>query len=214
MQHICYIIGAYRGEDAVIRPTAADMVIAADGGYAAANALGVKPDLVVGDFDSLGYVPEAEQVVQHPVRKDDTDTLLAIRIGLEHGYRNFVILGGVGGRLDHTVANIQALLFLMAHGARGMLYGENTVLTVVRNSIITVQGSGVFSVFALDPMVSGVRLQNVSYPLQDAVLTYDYPLGASNEFIGEPARIGAENGTLLIIWKAEKETLPTIIETL
>lgn len=214
MQHICYIIGAYRGEDAVIRPTAADMVIAADGGYAAATALGVKPDLVVGDFDSLGYVPEAEQVVQHPIRKDDTDTLLAIRIGLEHGYRNFVILGGVGGRLDHTVANIQALLFLMAHGARGMLYGENTALTVVRNSTITVQGSGIFSVFALDPIVSGVQLQNVSYPLQDAVLTYDYPLGASNEFMDEPARIGAENGTLLIIWKAEKETLPTIIETL
>ena len=82
MQSICYIIGAYHGEDAVILPTSRDFVIAADGGYAALDVLGVKANLVVGDFDSLGYVPEAEEIVQHPVRKDDTDTLLAIRLGL------------------------------------------------------------------------------------------------------------------------------------
>ncbi len=211
MHHICYIVGAYHGTDAIIRPSPGDLVIAADGGYAALQTLGITPDLVVGDFDSLGYVPEAEQVIRHPVRKDDTDTLLGIRLGLEHGYRNFVITGSVGGRLDHTLANIQALLFLMQHGARGLLYGDGTAITAVRNGSISISGTGLFSVFALDPVVSGVQLKQVSFPLQDGVLTYDYPLGASNEFLDAPAVIGADHGTLLVIWKADKDTLPSII---
>ena len=78
MEHICYIIGAWHGEDACIRPREGDFVIAADGGYAALQALGVTADLVVGDFDSLGYVPQAEEVVQHPGMKDDADMMLAV----------------------------------------------------------------------------------------------------------------------------------------
>lgn len=214
MQGVCYIIGAYHGEDAVILPTSADFVIAADGGYAALQALGVKANLVVGDFDSLGYVPEAEEIVQHPVRKDDTDTLLAIRLGLERGYRNFVITGALGGRLDHTFANLQALLFLRDHGARGVMYGDGTVVTAVTNGSITIEGNGTLSVFTMDAHAQGVCLRDVSYPLENAELTNSFPIGVSNEFVGKPATIGVEHGTLLVMWQAEKEALPKIVETI
>lgn len=212
MQSVCYIIGAYHGEDAVILPASADFVIAADGGYAAAVKLGIRPHLVVGDFDSLGYVPEAEEIVQHPVRKDDTDTLLAIRLGLEKGYRNFVITGALGGRLDHSFANLQALLFLRDHGARGVLYGDSFAATAVTNGSITIEGKGTLSVFTMDAKAEGVTLKNVSFPVEQGTLTNSFPIGVSNEFLEGPAVISVENGTLLVMWQAEKEELPKIAE--
>lgn len=212
MEHICYIIGAFHGEDACICPAADDFVIAADGGYMALKSLGLKANLVVGDFDSLGYVPEAEEIMQHPVRKDDTDTLLAIRLGLERGYRNFVIIGSIGGRLDHTIANIQSLLFLREHGARGILYGENTVITAVHNSSISVCGEGTISVFSLEAKAEGVTLQNLDYPVDHVTLTNTFPIGVSNAFLQGPATISVEDGTLLVLWTAEKEHLPDIVK--
>ena len=214
MQSVCYIIGAYHGEDAVILPASADFVIAADGGYAAAVKLGIRPHLVVGDFDSLGYVPEAEEIVQHPVRKDDTDTLLAIRMGLERGYRSFVITGALGGRLDHSFANLQSLLFLRDHGARGVLYGDGFAATAVTNGSITIQGKGTLSVFTMDAKAEGVTLKNVSFPVEQGTLTNGFPIGVSNEFLEGPAVISVENGTLLVMWQAEKEELPKIAEVI
>ena len=113
----CIIVGA--GEcTGLLQPVdKSDCLIAADGGLAHVQALGLTPDIILGDFDSLGYVPEGANVF--PVRKDDTDTMLAIRRGLELGYHNFLIYGGLDGpRLDHTLANIQSLLFLNLRGCR------------------------------------------------------------------------------------------------
>ena len=89
-------------------PGAQDFLIAADKGYEALEAYGVPPNLVVGDFDSLGRRPNHPNVVQLPAAKDDTDMVYAQREGLDRGYRRFVLLGGVGGRLEHTLANLQA----------------------------------------------------------------------------------------------------------
>lgn len=214
MEHICYIIGAWHGEDACIRPREGDFVIAADGGYAALQALGVTADLVVGDFDSLGYVPQAEEVVQHPVMKDDTDMMLAVKLGLDRGYRNFVLTGSVGGRLDHTLANLQTLMYLAQHGARGMLYGEGTVITVLKDGSLTLTGEGVLSVFCLSGEARGVTEQGLLYGLDNAVMVSGYPIGVSNEFTGVPATISVTDGTLIILWSAEKEALPGIIEQL
>lgn len=123
---ICYIFAALpSGPLPAIGPE--DYVIAADAGYMQLG--GIRPDLVVGDFDSLGFAPENERVVRHPARKDDTDTLLAVKLGLEKGCTRFVILGGLGGRLDHTIANIQTLSYLAARAARGCLAGRGSVLS-------------------------------------------------------------------------------------
>lgn len=212
MERICYIIGAWHGEDAVIRPQAGDFVIAADGGYAALQALGVTADLVVGDFDSLGYVPQAEDVVQHPVMKDDTDMMLAVKLGLDRGYRNFVLTGSVGGRLDHTLANLHILAYLARRGCPAFLLGEDAALTAVHNGALTFapEHTGTLSLFAWGGTARGVTLTGLLYPLENAALTPEHPLGVSNEFLGQTARVSVENGTLLALWKpADGAELPT-----
>lgn len=212
MERICYIICAWHGEEASIRPLPGDFVIAADGGYQAAAALGVVPDLVVGDFDSLGYVPEGVPIERHPVMKDDTDAMLAARLGIERGYQNFVLVGAIGGRLDHTIANLQTLLFLAEHGAAGILYGDGTVATAVRNSSVALTGTGTVSVFCFGPPATGVYERGLLYSLTDATVTAGFPIGVSNEFTDAPAHISVETGTLVILWSAEKEALPGIIK--
>ena len=212
MKQVCYIIGAWHGEDACIRPREGDFVIAADGGYAALQKLGIPADLVVGDFDSLGFVPQAEAVIQHPVMKDDTDMMLAVKLGLERGYRNFVLTGSVGGRLDHTLANLQTLIYLAEQGARGVLYGEGTVITALHNGTLTLTGEGIFSVFCLTGEARGVSEQGLLYGLDHATLTSGCPLGVSNEFTDAPACISVQDGTLILLWSAEAHQLPDIIE--
>ena len=177
-----------------------DLVIAADAGYRQLG--GIKPHLVVGDFDSLGYVPREEAVVELPVRKDDTDALFAVKLGLSRGFRRFVLLGSVGGRLDHTLANIQALAYLTTRSARGVLVGENEKITMLQNGSLNFLGApeGIVSVFAYGGTATGVTEERLAYPLNCATVTTDFPIGVSNEFTGQPARITVEDGCLLIVW--------------
>ena len=178
-----------------------DYVIAADGGVRHIQNLGIRCDAVLGDFDSLGYVPEGANVF--PVEKDDTDAMLAVRHGLERGYRRFVIYGGLDGpRLDHTVANLQTLQFLADHGAVGYLVGIDYMVTVVRERVISFPESarGIVSVFCLGAEASGVTLTGLQYPLCDGVLTPGFPLGVSNHFVGKAARIRVERGSVTVLW--------------
>ena len=178
-----------------------DFVLAADGGLCHLQKLGLEPDGIIGDFDSLGYVPEGAKVF--PVEKDDTDAMLAARQGLEMGYRRFVFYGSLDGpRLDHTVANFQTLQFLSDHGAAGYLVGRDYLVTVVRNECIRfpAEAEGIFSVFCMGADAAGVSIRGAQYPLEDAVLSSGFPLGTSNHFIGESCEISVKNGSLLIIW--------------
>ncbi len=177
-----------------------DLVIAADAGYKQLG--GIKPHLVVGDFDSLGYVPREESVVELPVRKDDTDALFAVKLGLSRGFRRFVLLGSVGGRLDHTLANIQALAYLTTRGARGVLVGEIEKITMLQNGSLNFFGTpeGIVSVFAYGGTATGVTEENLAYPLDRATVTTDFPIGVSNEFTNQPACVTVEEGCLLIVW--------------
>jgi len=200
---ICYVVGAMSlSHDMCPHPAPGDYVIAADRGYDALMAYGVRPDLVVGDFDSLGHSPTHPNVKVLPVQKDDTDMAYALRSGLELGYRRFVLLGGMGGRLDHTVGNLQLLDFLTAHGARGVLAGEKTVATVVRNGQLRFPSGmeGRLSVFCTSGQARGVSLRGLRYELENAGLQSDFPLGVSNEFTGQPAQVSVEQGSLLLIW--------------
>ena len=178
-----------------------DYLLAADGGVRHLSRLGLVPSGIIGDFDSLGYVPAGAEVF--PVEKDDTDAMLAARKGLELGYREFIIYGGLDGpRLDHTVANFQTLQFLANHGAAAYLVGRDYIVTAVKNGALSFDPGkeGILSVFCLGPDAHGVTLEGLYYPLKDGTLTSGFPLGVSNHFTGEAARIEVKDGSLLTMW--------------
>ena len=133
----CYIFGAGSFYGLTARPRAGDFTIAADGGWLACRKTEVIPDLLLGDFDSLSAQPDFPNILRVPVEKDDTDTMLAVKTGLERGETEFHIYGGMGGRTDHTIANLQGLLYLADHGARGWLYGDRERFTAIRDGSIT-----------------------------------------------------------------------------
>ena len=188
--------------DGLARPIGQDaFVIAADGGLRHTQSLNITPNAVLGDFDSLGFCPEGANVF--PVEKDDTDAMLAVRLGLRQGCGEFLLYGSLDGpRLDHTVANFQTLQFLADHGATGYLIGNTAMVTVVKNGKITFPAglSGTISVFCMGPDAEGVTEKGLFYGLENAILTSGFPLGVSNHFTGEKAEISVENGSLLVLW--------------
>ena len=136
----CFIFAAGTYYGLRERPQTGDLVLAADAGYLACRQAGITPDLLLGDFDSMDQPADFDHVCRVPVEKDDTDTMLAVKTGLEQGCGEFYIYGGTGGRrLDHTLANLQTLLYLRRHGARGYLYDNDFVWTAVENETITVE---------------------------------------------------------------------------
>ena len=189
--------------DGLARPIGQDaFVIAADGGLRHTKTLGITPNAVRGDFESLGYTPEGANVC--PVEKDDTDAMLAVRLGLEQGCDEFLLYGSLDGpRLDHTVANFQTLQFLTDHGAVGYLIGKTTMVTVVKNGKITFPAglSGTISVFCMGPDAEGVTETGLFYGVENGTLTSGFPLGVSNHFTGEAAEISVKNGSLLVLWE-------------
>ena len=186
-QGTCYIVGAGTFYDRDFAPGAGDFVIAADGGYRTLLERGTPMDLVVGDFDSMGSRPDHPKVVDLPVEKDDTDTMAAIRLGWDRGYRTFRLYGGTGGRMDHTLANLQSLVWTAAAITDGSL-------------AFSADHRGTLSVFCQGDRAEGVTLEGLKYPLKEAVLTCDFPLGVSNSFTGAESRVTVGKGTLLVIW--------------
>ena len=178
-----------------------DFLMAADGGLVHLQKLGLKADGILGDFDSLGYVPQDAKVF--PVEKDDTDAMLAVRQGLQLGYRRFVLYGSLDGpRLDHTVANFQTLQFLADRGAEGYLVGNDYMVTVVKDGAVTFPESceGIFSVFCMGADAEGVAIEGLQYGLERGILSAGFPLGVSNHFVGKAARVAVEKGSLLLLW--------------
>ena len=179
-----------------------DYIIAADGGLRHTQKWNLTPDVILGDFDSLGYTPEGANVF--PVEKDDTDAMLAVRRGLEQGCDRFILYGSIDGpRLDHTVANFQTLQFLADHGAVGYLVGKDVICTVLKNGRLSFPAgkSGTVSVFCLGPDARDVSIRGLYYPLSGGTLTAGFPLGVSNHFIEKPAEISVGDGSLLILWE-------------
>lgn len=178
-----------------------DFIIAADGGLAHVEKLGITPNGILGDFDSLGYTPEGSTVF--PVEKDDTDAMLAVRKGLELGFKEFYLYGSLDGpRLDHTVANFQTLQFLSDHGAYGYLIGKDYMVTVVKNGQLHFDASctGIFSVFCMGADAEGVTIRGGKYDAENVTLSAGFPLGVSNHFEGKDVTITVEKGSLLVLW--------------
>lgn len=182
-----------------------DLVIAADAGYRICQAQRIVPNLLLGDFDSMTPPADFPRLRRLPVEKDDTDTLAAIRLGLDRCYREFYLYGGTGGpRLDHTLANLQCLLFLRRRGARGWMYGKDFLWTVIENESLAVRKTvewGLFSAFCLGDRAEGVDETGFQYRLRDAVLTPDYPVGVSNHILEPEAVVSVRQGALAVGWE-------------
>lgn len=238
----CYIVGAGDFTPRGFAPVPGDLVLAADGGYRALYSLGYTPDLLLGDFDSLGDLPLPPDlpVLRFPARKDDTDTGLALRHGLDRGFRDFALYGCAGGRVDHLLANLQSMARVSRLGATIRLAapeydawaltgpapdapapatpdapdasapdasashasgpaphapdGPAATLTLPDRP-----GGTLVSVFCHGDRAEGVTLTGLSYPLDGADLTGDFPLGVSNRRLeGQPATVSVRRGTLLI----------------
>ena len=237
----CYIVGAGDFTPRGFAPVPGDLVLAADGGYRALYSLGYTPDLLLGDFDSLGDLPLPPDlpVLRFPARKDDTDTGLALRHGLDRGYRDFALYGCAGGRVDHLLANLQSMARVSRLGAAIRLAApeyDAWALTgpapdtsapdtlephasaphisaphtsgpaphapdgpAATHTLPDRPGGTLVSVFCHGDRAEGVTLTGLAYPLSDAALAGDFPLGVSNRRLeGQPATVSVRRGTLLI----------------
>ncbi len=219
----CYVFGAGEYPEARILPEPGDFVIAADGGLAACRQWGITPQILVGDFDSFAAdcaeqntgIPAGTEVVRLPVEKDVTDMAAALELGRARGAKRFVMLGGTGGRPDHTYANYQLLAAMAQRGEEGYLVGAAFSATaIIGGSALTFSSdfSGTLSVFSLTDEARGVEESGVKYPLADATLSATVPLGVSNSFLGGEdggARVAVAQGTLLVMWEGQR--LPTVV---
>lgn len=203
----CYIFGAGEHTDCGLSLNTGDLVIAADGGFDYLDELGLRADYVLGDFDSVISCDLPSDSMRYPSEKDDTDMMLAIKLGLKKGYTNFSIYGGLGGRLDHTLANIQALTYLSSHGATGTLYGEGYAIRVITDDTLSFgkelpencQGN-LCSVFSLSDISVNVTIQGFKYETDNITMTNTFPIGISNEFTGKKSFIHVEKGTIAVLW--------------
>lgn len=205
----CIVIGAGDLTIGEIAVGEEDLVIAVDGGLGYCGVLGLEPDLLVGDFDSVTeeealavqaleeQIPD--RILRLPVEKDDTDMLAALKEGLQRGYQDFRIYAGCGGRFDHTLANIQCLLYLKNRGAVGYLVDGSGMMLVIKDEAVHFKKGleGYLSLFSLVEESRGVNISGMKYELENAVITNDFPIGISNEFVDAESTISVEDGTLV-----------------
>lgn len=199
----CYIFSAVGMKNNFPKPDKDDLIIAADAGYLNVQKAGLRPDVIIGDFDSSEKPSTDTPIETFPVLKDDTDTMLAIKYGFNSGYKRFAIYGGLGGeRTDHTVANIQSLAYIADHGGEGFLVGENETFALIKNSSITLHSENgkTLSVFAYGGVAEGISIKGAVYETEDLTLSPFFPLGVSNKFKGNTVTVGVKNGCILIKW--------------
>lgn len=201
----CYIVGAGESNPLSFIPKEKDLVIAADGGYDHLIKSGINPNIALGDFDSLGYIPKGIEIIKHPAVKNDTDTMLAVKYAYDLGYRRFVFFCCLGNALDHTLANIQIGQWLSNKNAVGIFAGNGYCLTTLKNGKIEFDEKckGRISVFSVGSKALGVTEKGLRYSLDNAEISTDFPLGVSNEFTGKKSIISVDSGTLLIFWEGK-----------
>lgn len=197
------ITGGYCNTEAVRRllPVDVDLILAADSGYATSKALGITPDVTMGDFDSYrDALPQGMKVLRVACEKDVTDTMLACEYAKEQGCRYITIVGGTGGRIDHSLSNVLYLEGLRREGIRVKLTdGENTVQVLLDEVATIPNDGGYFSIFALDTCV--VTEVGCKYPLDNAQLVRRMPYAVSNEVVGEYATVTVSGAAILVTSK-------------
>lgn len=179
-------------------------IIALDGGYEHLRDRGIVPDMIIGDFDSLGYIPEFDDITVLPRVKDDTDSFYAAKEALGMGYRDFYLCGCTGGeRPEHTFANISLMLYLSHHGAKCVMEGERELYRVISGpcKLEFFDGQGYFSAFSLSESTEGVTMHGFEYETRSITMRSDVPLGVSNSFKNEICTLEISKGDLLVIWE-------------
>lgn len=199
---ICYVVGAGDCSEIDFKIQKEDMVIAADAGYLYLKKAGIAADIVVGDFDSMKTVPNEKNIVKLKPEKDVTDMSAAVSEGIKKGFKEFVLYGATGGRIDHTFANIQLIASLAEKGFKASLRSEKSVVTAISNGRLNFDSTfkGYISVFAHSNECRGVFLEGLKYPLNNAVLKNTFPLGVSNEFLGIESSVCVQSGTLIVVY--------------
>ena len=201
MNSLCLIItgGEYAEIPEDIRK--ADYVIACDRGWQYAQQMGIKPDLIIGDFDSSPRPETDIPILQFPSHKDDTDTMLAAREALKRGFKNIAICCAFGARLDHTMANIQSMAYAASHGCKCELYaGDEYFCTLTKSSgTFPAKENFSFSVFSLTDSCAGVSITGAEYECSDVTLTNAFPLGVSNKWKKDAITVSLAEGILLIV---------------
>lgn len=179
----------------------ADYLIFCDSGLRHMEQLQVKPDLIVGDFDSHENPHLDVETIVLPCEKDDTDTVYAVKEAVKRGFDQFLLIGAVGGRLDHTLGNVSILLYLDSLGLRGSILDDYSEMEIVSKKPVSIDGSyPFFSLLNITGCAKGVTVTGAKYPLKDAEITCEYQYGVSNEVLpGHTAEVSVENGKLLLI---------------
>lgn len=198
---IAYIVGAGDFYKRAFAPGRDDLVIAADGGYDSLAKRHLRADLLLGDLDSITRVPAGIARLRFPAKKDLTDTAIGIRLATGKGYRRFLLYGALGKRLDHSLANLQLLSGLARDGYQAKIISGNLIVHALSDGRLflpSVQKGALISVFCWGDRAEGVTITGLKYPLKDAVLTAQEPLGISNEGLGTPAKISVGKGVLLV----------------
>lgn len=200
----CIIIGGADMETDCVDRSSFDgkHIICADRGVAHAQKIGIEPDLIVGDFDSLGYVPKSDcSIMQFKPEKDDTDLMIALKEAIKLGFKDILIYAALGGRLDHTFASIQTLAYALEHGAKAQLVSESDIaeLFVPGEYIIKRKEGYSLSLFSFSEKVTGLTIKGAKYEVTDVDLEYSFPLGVSNEIVEAEAAISFRSGRLLVI---------------
>ncbi len=188
-----------------ITPDKNDIVIGADRGYLVLLKNGIKPNVVIGDFDSYEGEIVCDNIIRFPIKKDFTDSELSIKYAIENGYKNIKIYGAIGGALDHTIANISLLAKYSKNGVDIAFFDDKNALFAITNLSVKFdsEAKGRISVFSFDDEAFGVFEKGLLYELENATLENQTPLGVSNEFVNKESEISVQKGTLILYTSKE-----------
>lgn len=183
-----------------------DCVICADRGIVHAQKLKIVPNLIIGDFDSYkSQLPENVEILRSVPEKDDTDTMLAVKTAISRGAKKIRIYGALGGRFDHTFANIQTLKFASENGCWAEIADEGNRIMLREKGVhqFRKMDGWYFSIFSYSEELNIKSLRGVKYPLENYLMKNSFPIGVSNEFEADSAELSIDSGTSLIIFSRE-----------
>lgn len=179
-----------------------DFYVFCDSGLKHKEKLGIKPDLIIGDFDSFkGKIDDSENIIKLPCEKDDTDSVYAIKLGVKNNYDDFLLIGLVGNRFDHSFANIGALIYLAKKKKNAILLDDySKMLIVQKQKIIVDKNCKYFSLLNVNGLAKGINIENAKYQLKNGKITSDYQYGVSNEVLeNQITRVQVKKGMLLLV---------------